>query len=149
LPKGYGFGLHADKVLELANVLPSKRSDFIKSNNYEVEVRYRLKSGTFNYSFSPNTYQNQAVFSHTFNPISCKLFSVLFYFSFSNYLINNDFNTVRVVRKGNFWIVYLNGKHLFYTDVWSADQANQLIFAITGYEENAEFDLDDFKLYEL
>lgn len=149
LPKGDGFSLVPDKVMEMASVLPAKRSDFIKSNNYEIEFRYRLKSGTFNYSYSPNTYQNQAVFSHTFNPISCKVFSFKFRFRFSIYTINNDFNTVRLVRKGNFWSVYLNGKHLFYTDVWSAEQANQLIFAITGNEENAEFDLDYFRLYEL
>jgi hypothetical protein len=54
-----------------------------------------------------------------------------------------------MVRKGNFWSVYLNGKHLFYTDVWSPEQANQLIFSIFGGEENAEFDLDYFRLYEL
>ncbi len=149
LHKGGSFSLYPDKVMEMANVLPARRSEFIKSNNYEVEVRYRLKSGTFKYSYSPNTYQNQAVFSHTFNPISCKVFSFKFYFRFSSYTINNDFNTVRLVRKGNFWSVYLNSKHLFYTDVWSADQANQLIFTISGNEENAEFDLDYFRLYEL
>lgn len=149
LPKGYGFSLYPDKVMELANVLPAKRNDFMTSNNYEIEFRYRLKSGTFKYYYSPNTYQNQAIFSHTLNPTSYKVLSYIFYFSFSNYTINNDFNTVRLVRKGNFWSVYLNGKHLFYTDVWSADQANQLIFTIYGNEENAEFDLDYFRLYEL
>lgn len=149
LPKGDGFSLEPDKVMEMANVLPAKRNDFMKSNNYEVEVRSRLKSGTFKYLYSPNIYQNYAIFSYTFNPISCKVFSSIFYFRFSNYTINNDFNTVRLVRKGNFWSVYLNGKHLFYTDVWSADQANQLIFGIAGDEENAEFDLDYFRLYEL
>ena len=149
LPKGDGFSLVPDKIMEMASVLPAKRNDFMKSNNYEIEFRYRLKSGTFKYLYSPNTYQNQAVFLHTFNPISCKVYSFKFYFRFSNYTINNDFNTVRLVRKGSFWSVYLNGKHLFYTDVWSADQANQLIFANTGNEENAEFDLDYFRLYEL
>lgn len=148
LPKDYGFSLYPDKVMELASVLPAKRNDFMKSNNYEVEVRYRLKSGTFKYLYSPNIYQNYAIFSHTFNPISCKVLSSIFYFRFSNYTINNDFNTVRLVRKGDFWSVYLNGKHLFYTDVWSADQANQLIFTISGNEENVEFDLDYFRLYE-
>lgn len=148
LPKGYGFIFDVDKVLELANMLPTKSSEFLKSNNYEIEVRYKLKSGIFTHTFSPNSYQNQMVFYHGFNPISYKLFSFYFKFSFNNFIINPEFNTIRLVRKGNFWSVYLNGKHLFYTDVLPSDQTDKVLFSIAGSDENAEFDIDYFRLYE-
>jgi hypothetical protein len=147
LPKGFGFLMDAEKVMEMASIEASKRTEVLKSSNYEIEVRYRLKSGVFNFDYSPNSFQNQFTFSHNFNPSTCTVLSIFHGHNFGNYTIKPDFNTIRLIRKNGFWSVYRNDKHLFYSDVLTPEQADKILFFISGKEENAEFDLDYFKIY--
>ena len=149
----FGFVLDNYQVMALAGMSKDKIDLAVKNTNYEIEIRYRLKTGSLgNIFFNGN---DQSAFTN-FGVIQYENGEVLLRAS-NNYNLlipnpptatNPDFNIIRLVRQGNFFAFYLNDTLIHYSDMIETNLAEYLAYTVLGGDSNTEFDLDYFRIYE-
>lgn len=153
LPKDFGFYFSNDKVMALAGMSQDKIDQMMKSTNYEIEVRYRLKSGGIKHSFANNN-DPLAISNFSVNHFDSGKLNVVASVFFNLSLpepplsLEGDFNIIRLVRQGPFFAFYLNNKLIHYSDMLRPEVPENATFVVFGNGVNTEFDLDYYRIYQ-
>lgn len=141
-------GMSMNNIFTMANTPTDQKSAFIESKNYEIELRYKVNAGYLAMEYNDNTaFKNYSYFTQYIDRKAYDMSGDRYYSSLLHINANLDFNTFRLVRKGDFWATYLNEKLIFYGDTWSNTAITNLYFGIYSGEANSDFDLDYFRIY--
>ncbi len=151
--KFLGFTFTNYNVMNMAGLSQDKIDLMSKSTNYEIEVKYRLKSGTIRNLFSNGNDQTgltnfwiTAYDNEKIRVAASAKFSLLF--PEPPILANPNFNVVRLVRQGSFFAFYMNNKLVHYSDMLATTLPENLVYLITSEDGNTEFNLDYFRIYQ-
>jgi hypothetical protein len=152
MSKGLGFFLENSQILAMAGINQDKIDLIKKNSNYEIEIRYRLKSGEIlfdNYNENDMSAIDDFKVYQSENGKVKMIASVFFnlFFPEPPISLKTDFNVLRFVRQNGYFAFYLNDKLIHYSDALRADLPNSVRYAIAGID-NTEFDLDYFRIYQ-